>query len=125
MKKCNITICPEHVQKTLRMIKSKEKFFSNIWHNFWFKKIDNFLGVNSNITVPKMVEYFYILSVLRYGMSNIFQIKETRALYRSCGLRYLAANVLRFLSRELYLTRPLYDAGTEKGPERVIERKKG
>ncbi len=41
-------------------------------------------------------------------MSNIFQIKETSALYHSCGLRYLAANVLRFLSRELYLTRPLY-----------------
>jgi hypothetical protein len=90
------------------MIKSKEKFLSNIWHYFLLKKIDNFLGVNSNLTVQKMVEYFCIISVFATAMSNIFQIKETRALYHSCGLRYLAANVLRFLSRELHSMRPLY-----------------
>jgi hypothetical protein len=79
MKKCNITICPEHVQKTLRMIKSKEKIFSNIWHNFLLKKIDNFLGVNSNLTVQKMVEYFYIISILRYSHVKYLSNKRNQS----------------------------------------------
>jgi hypothetical protein len=79
MKKCNITICPEHVEKTLRMIKSKEKIFSNIWHNFLFKKNDNFLGVSSNLTVQKMVEYFYIISILRYSHVKYLSNKRNQS----------------------------------------------
>ncbi len=47
--------------------------------NFLFKKIDSFLGVNSNITVQKMVEYFYILPVLRYGHVKYLSNKRNQS----------------------------------------------
>jgi hypothetical protein len=107
MKKCNITICPEHVQKTLRMIKSKEKIFSNILHNFLLKKIENFFGVNSNLTVQKMVQYFYILSVLRYGHVKYLSNKRNQS-----SLSFLWPKIFGRKSTKIFVARVILNAPT-------------
>jgi hypothetical protein len=58
------------------MIERTEKIFPTfVW--FFVKKIELFLGVNSDLTVQKMVKdstYFQFSDML---LSNIYQIKKT------------------------------------------------
>ncbi len=88
------------------MIERTEKFFLHlVW--FFVKKIELFLGVNSDLTVQKRLKIFTYFQFSDTVLSNIYQRKKTRASYHSRGLKYLAAKVQSFSTHELYLSRPL------------------
>jgi hypothetical protein len=87
------------------MIKSIEKIFFQSFGNFFVKKIDRFLGVNSNITVQKMVEYFYILSVLRYGHVKYLSNKRNQS-----SLSFLWPEI--FGRKSFFVTRVILNAPT-------------